>query len=206
MDDHQPATPDVNPGASAVSTLHLGPGALKVLAHPLRSRLLTALRIGGPATATALAGELDTNTGATSYHLRRLAAVGLVEETDAGRGRERWWRASSAAHSWTERDVAGDPDGEAASDWLRRSYLRTFVEGYEGWLSARGDWPIEWREAADSSDFLVRVTPSGLAALLDEVRALVERHRDPTPGDGDAEPVVVYVHALPLAAVRGGRR
>ena len=202
MDDHQPATPDLDPGASAVSTLHLGPGALKVLAHPLRSRLLAALRIGGPATATALAGKLDTNTGATSYHLRRLAAVGLVEETDAGRGRERWWRASSAAHSWTERDVAGDPDGEAASDWLRRSHLRTFVEGYEAWLTAKAGWSIEWREAADSSDFLVRVTPSELATLMDEVRALVERYRAPSPGDEGAEPVLVYVHALPLAAVR----
>lgn len=186
----------------AASTLHLDARALTVLAHPLRTRLLTALRLGGPATATALAGELGTNTGATSYHLRRLAAVGLVEETEAGRGRERWWRASTASHSWTERDVAGDPDGEAASDWLRRSYLRTFVGGFEAWLAAQGEWPIEWREAADSSDGVVRVSASQLATLRDEIAALVARYRDPSPDDEAAREVLVYVHAFPLAVAR----
>ena len=53
---------------------------LRVLAHPLRSRLLGALRHGGPATATALAARLGTNSGATSYHLRQLAEAGLVED------------------------------------------------------------------------------------------------------------------------------
>jgi DNA-binding transcriptional ArsR family regulator len=188
--------------ATPLSTIRLDARALRVLAHPLRSRLLTALRLDGPATATTLAGALATNTGATSYHLRRLASVGLVEETDAGRGRERWWRASSTAHSWTERDVAGDPDGEAASDWLRRSYLRTFVEGSERWLAVQRDWPIEWREAADWGDALVRVTPAQLVALRDEMQAVLTRFRDPTPDDPAAEAVAVYVQAIPLSAVR----
>ena len=78
-----------------------------MLAHPLRSRLLRALRVDGPATATALAATLGTNTGATSYHLRKLASVGLVDETGEGRGRERWWRAATEMHGWSERDVAG---------------------------------------------------------------------------------------------------
>ncbi|HWH01466.1 MAG TPA: helix-turn-helix domain-containing protein, partial [Pilimelia sp.] len=68
---------------------------LRVLAHPLRSRLLGSLRVHGPQTATALAARLRTNTGAASYHLRQLAGAGLVaEETGRGRGRERWWRAA----------------------------------------------------------------------------------------------------------------
>ncbi len=63
---------------SATSTLHLDATAIKVLAHPLRSRLLSLLRSAGPATATSLANRIGTNTGATSYHLRKLAGVGLV--------------------------------------------------------------------------------------------------------------------------------
>ncbi|WP_242653142.1 winged helix-turn-helix domain-containing protein, partial [Intrasporangium flavum] len=59
----------------------LTPESLRVLAHPLRSRLLGALRRGGPATATDLAAALGTNSGATSYHLRKLESVGLVEDT-----------------------------------------------------------------------------------------------------------------------------
>src|SRR4051812_17674544 len=61
--------------------LRLDAAALKVLAHPLRSRLLSALRIDGPATATDLAARLSTNSGATSYHLRKLESVGLVSDS-----------------------------------------------------------------------------------------------------------------------------
>jgi DNA-binding transcriptional ArsR family regulator len=179
------------------TTLHLDANALRVLAHPLRSRLLTALRSGGPATATALARTLDTNTGATSYHLRRLASVGLVEETEDGRGRERWWRASTRSHGWTERDVAGDPEAEAASDWLRRHYLRGFVERYERWLDVAADWPLDWRAAAESGDALLHVTPTQLAAFERELEALIERYRDPSPDDPEARGVEIFYHTVP---------
>src|SRR6185369_11660857 len=147
------------------SILRLDRQALKVLAHPLRSRLLTELRMHGPATATALARDLSTNTGATSYHLRRLASVGLVEETKDGHGRERPWRAATEMHGWTERDAAGDPDAEAASDWLRRHYLRSFLDHYESWLDDQAQWPIEWQDAAGASDFVLNLGASDLAAL-----------------------------------------
>jgi DNA-binding transcriptional ArsR family regulator len=188
------------------STLHLDANALRVLAHPLRSRLLTALRIDGPATATTLAAALGTNSGATSYHLRRLAAVGLVEETEDGRGRERWWRAATASHAWTERDVAGDADAEAASDWLRRHYLQAFVRAYEAWLAVQAQWPLEWREAADSGDFMVRVTPAQLVTFRAEVGELVARYRDPSPEDAAAEEVFVLLSTLPMAVARGAMR
>jgi DNA-binding transcriptional ArsR family regulator len=179
------------------TTLRLDARAVRVLAHPLRSRLLTALRTDGPATATSLARVLGTNTGATSYHLRKLASVGLVDETDAGRGRERWWRASTPSHGWTERDVAGDPDAEAASDWLKRFYLRGFVERYEPWLDAARDWPLEWRLAADSGDARLHLTPERLGRFTEELIALIDRYRDPSPEPG-ARPVAVYYHAFPL--------
>ena len=57
-----------SPEASGELTgIRLDAGALRVLAHPLRSRLLSTLRVGGPATATDLAAQLGTNSGATSY-------------------------------------------------------------------------------------------------------------------------------------------
>ena len=182
----------------AVSTLQLDASAIKVLAHPLRSRLLSALRTAGPATATALADRLGTNTGATSYHLRKLASVGLVGETGEGRGRERPWRAATQAHTFTQRDVAYDPDGEAAADWLRGYYLRSFVERYQAWLDAHGRWPLEWQEVADASDFLLRLTPARVAALAAELDELVARYRDPDPDDPDARPVELHVHAFPI--------
>jgi DNA-binding transcriptional ArsR family regulator len=182
--------------------MRLDAKALRILAHPLRSRLLTALRLDGPATATSLAHALETNTGATSYHLRRLAGAGLVEEADGGRGRERRWRASTESHGWTERDVVGDPDGRAASDWLRRHYLDGFVQVYEQWLEVQHDWPIDWQAAAESGDASVRVTPADLEELHKELYAVLERYRDPRPDDPDAQRVQVYLHTVPLAAVR----
>lgn len=183
---------------STTSTLHLDARAVKVLAHPLRSRLLSALRIGGPATATALAQRLGTNTGATSYHLRRLATVGLVAETGEGHGRERWWRAATDMHSFTQRDVASDADGQAAADWLRRYYLRSFLDRYDAWLDEHASWSLEWQEVADASDYLLRVSPCRLGELNAELGALLERYRDPDPDDPDALPVEIHLHAFPL--------
>lgn len=187
--------------------LRLDPRGLKVLAHPLRSRLLTALREYGPATATALADRLGTNTGATSYHLRRLASVGLVEETDEGRGRERWWRAATEMHGWTERDVAGDPDAQAATDWLRRHYLANFIERYTRWLDTQATWPLAWQDVAGSSDYALRLSPADLAAFQAEFEALYESYRaGASPADaavgGSADPgaeiVQVYLYTFPL--------
>ena len=63
------------------------PAALRALAHPLRGKLLAALRIDGPATASMLARRYGESSGATSYHLRQLARYGFIED-DASRG----WR------------------------------------------------------------------------------------------------------------------
>lgn len=187
-------------GGTSASTLHLDAHAVKVLAHPLRSRLLSALRSGGPATATALAQHLDTNTGATSYHLRKLESVGLVEETGEGRGRERWWRASTEMHAFTQGDVAYDPDAQAAADWLRRYYLRSFVERFQAWLDVHETWPPDWQEVGDASDYLLHLSPRRLAELMAEIGAVLERYRDPDPDDPEARPVEIDLHAFPLEA------
>ena len=102
------------------TSLRLDAAALRVLAHPLRSRLLSRLRVDGPSTATDLAGVLGTNTGATSYHLRKLESVGLVADTGDGEGRRRLWRASTRSHSFDPSDHRDDDDASAALGWLQR--------------------------------------------------------------------------------------
>lgn len=188
-----------------MTTLRLDGTSIKVLAHPLRSRLLTALRVDGPATATTLAERLDTNTGATSYHLRKLEAVGLVEETGEGRGRERWWRPTTEMHQFDDDLTEGDPDAQAAAGWLREHYLRSFVRRAEAWLAHHDAWPLEWRRLAGSSDYALQLTPSELEALLHELWAVVERvHAETTAAaaadDGAGEVrqrVVIYLHDFP---------
>jgi DNA-binding transcriptional ArsR family regulator len=195
-------TDDAPDSATPTTVLHLDATAIKVLAHPLRSRLLSTLRAGGPATATALAERIGTNSGATSYHLRKLASVGLVEETGQGHGRERWWRAATAMHSFTQRDAVGDPDAQAATDWLRRYYLRSFAERYERWLDVQDTWPLAWQEAADASDRLINVSPARLAELQAELSATIERYLGAGPDDPDAQPVEIHIHAFPIPELK----
>ena len=111
-----PTTPTASrtEASADLTGIRLDAGSLRVLAHPLRSRLLSRLRIGGPATATDLATALGTNSGATSYHLRKLEAVGLVTDTGEGEGKRRLWRAATDFHSYYPSDFVGDEDSETA--------------------------------------------------------------------------------------------
>src|SRR6185312_12549389 len=97
--------------------VHLDRAALAMLAHPLRARLLAELRISGPATATTLAAALQTNSGATSYHLRKLAEVALVVDSGEGGGRRRLWKASTEPLPRDEGpgNVNGDSDDSGAT-------------------------------------------------------------------------------------------
>ncbi|MGL5853342.1 MAG: ArsR/SmtB family transcription factor [Phycicoccus sp.] len=178
--------------------IRLDAAALKTLAHPLRSRLLSALRVGGPATATDLAVQLGTNSGATSYHLRRLEAVGLVTDTGEGAGKRRLWRASTESHQFEPSDFAGDEDAETALGWLTRDYSRHLGERFERWLDVEHAWPLEWRDAVGMSDSYVIATPEQLRALRAEVDSLLDRYRRVGQGNPEARRVAVYTVAYPL--------
>jgi DNA-binding transcriptional ArsR family regulator len=183
-----------------VKILHPTPEQLRVLAHPLRTRLLGALRLNGPATATALAAHLKTNSGATSYHLRALAAAGLVEDDpERSSGRDRVWRASHDATSWRSTDYDADPDARAADDWLVRHHASVSGRWLDAWLDGRADWSPAWRWAADQSDYHMHLTPEQLASMVGELHGVLDRYverQDPdAPG---AERVTVLLHAFPL--------
>jgi len=186
-------------GADPEEFAQLDAAGLRAMAHPLRARLLAALRFDGPATATSLAQRLGTNSGATSYHLRQLAEVGLVEEDhERGDGRSRYWRSVHQRTRWDELEFADDPDGRASADWLTRAALRQQVRWSEDWLDDREDWPVAWRAATDSSDFRLALTPAQLEAYVAEVHAVVERYQElSSPEDPEVEQVLVLHRAFP---------
>ncbi|HEY0451445.1 ArsR/SmtB family transcription factor [Actinophytocola sp.] len=176
--------------------IELDSRALRVLAHPLRSRLLSELRLHGAANATALAERLDTNTGATSYHLRKLAEVGLVEETAEGTGKQRFWAAAQDSHGWRNTDYPDDPDAQAAASWLRQQQLRYLAERAEEWEQERARWPEAWQDAASMSDAILTVDAGQLDELMHELYAVLLRYREMTPGEGSQQ-VVVHVVGMP---------
>ena len=177
--------------------VHLDGPALAMLAHPLRSRLLAELRVVGPATATTLAALLKTNSGATSYHLRKLATVGVVVDSGEGSGRRRLWRAGTEFRPRDE-DPGDNADNEAALVWLARDYLHHFTDRAEQWLDARDRWPANWREPAGLSDHLVQVTAGQLSALRTDLAEVLERYRRIGAGNPSAKRVSVYLCPLPV--------
>lgn len=184
---------------TAAKVLHPTGEQLRALAHPLRTRLLGALRFHGPATATALAARLGTNSGATSYHLRQLAAAGLIED-DRSRssGRDRWWRAAHESTAWISTDFDDDPDARAAEDWLVRHHARRAAEWMADWLDARQDWSAEWRAAAEHSDYHLDLTPDGLRELMEDLHAVVRHHRARAAADTpNTERVTLLLQSFP---------
>jgi DNA-binding transcriptional ArsR family regulator len=130
---------------------------LRVLAHPLRLRMLSLLT-GAPFSAMELSRELGVSQALASYHLRQLDAAGLIElsEVRARRGgRERrfvYRPKPPVPHDPT------DPEGErqalfaeAIGVELRRRSGEALPGGPRVGVDAEL-WvdPADWREAVDA--------------------------------------------------------
>lgn len=195
--------------------MHLDGPALAMLAHPMRSRLLDELRLSGPATATTLAATLHSNSGATSYHLRKLARLALVVDSGEGTGRQRLWRAGTLsrprndgsggdsndandANDTNDAADTNDAEEQAALAWLARDYLHLFTDRAEQWLDTQDRWPVDWREQVGLSDYLVQVTAAQLSALRADLAEVLERYRRVGAGNPDAKRVSVYLCPLPV--------
>ncbi|WP_329195587.1 MULTISPECIES: ArsR/SmtB family transcription factor [unclassified Streptomyces] len=172
--------------------------SLRGLAHPLRMRLLAALRHEGPATASQLAERLGESSGATSYHLRQLAAYGFVEDAPGhGKGRERWWKAS---HDGTRFDESllydDDPATRGAADFFLQQIATTHAQEVNSWLAKADTWPAEWRRGSDLSDFTLHLTAEQALELIHKMHDLVNSYRDLPPAEG-RQPVRIHTHTFP---------
>jgi DNA-binding transcriptional ArsR family regulator len=182
----------------ASSSITPSAAGLRTLSHPTRLRMLMLLRLEGPATATQLAQQLKLNTGATSYHLRQLAEHGfIVEDTDRGDGRDRWWK---AGHQSTRANLMARNEDE---DETTEAYLQTVALMYTETLmqavSERRYLPRPWQEASTTSDWHLRLTPARAEQLVDALADLVDGWSEDeddadTPGVGT---FVVNLNAFP---------
>ncbi|MDN3022522.1 metalloregulator ArsR/SmtB family transcription factor [Streptomyces sp. S.PB5] len=177
---------------------------LRGLAHPLRMQLLSALRRGGPATASQLAEKLGESSGATSYHLRQLAAYGFVEDApEHGKGRERWWRAAHQGVRFDEsllRDA--DPAVRGAASVFMHEVATSHAQELSTYIGTRHEWSDDWVSASDVSDFTLHLTPDRASELNGKIHELINSycaHEAPegTPG---AEQVRLHTHVFPITS------
>ncbi len=134
--------------------------ALRALAHPLRNRLLGHLRLHGPATASQLGRAVGESSGATSYHLRQLAAYGFVEEVEGqGTARERWWRARHRMTTWEAADVVAQEGGAEVQDEMTRLQLQGHARVLQAWQTQKDQLDPAWTAGASLNDYALRLRP-----------------------------------------------
>ncbi|MFF7439696.1 helix-turn-helix domain-containing protein [Streptomyces sp. NPDC008122] len=180
-------------------------GTLKAISHPLRMRLYRALFVARTATASQLAEQVDEAVSLVSYHLRKLAEHGLIEEaeTQSADGRERWWQPSSYGFSIHEEDVRDAPELAAATAAFGRTVNEQRTRMHSRFLDERHTWSEEWRTASISSEWLPRLTAAELSALGEELDAVLRKYDEraraaEAAGDTEGrESIAVHLYGFP---------
>ncbi|MFE1288089.1 ArsR/SmtB family transcription factor [Streptomyces sp. NPDC058751] len=181
-------------------------GALKAIAHPLRMQLYRALHVAGAATASQLGEQVDEAPSLVSYHLRKLAEHGLIEEAEprSGDGRERWWQPASEGLSVRDEDFRSAPETSAAHTAFARLLVDQRADLYRRYLDERHAWGAEWSGASSDSESTLRLTPAELAELNEELLAVIRKHDEAgraheAAGDTEGrENVAVHLYGFPF--------
>lgn len=172
---------------------------MRVLAHPLRLRILSELRVGGPRSVGALSEVFDEAPGTLSYHLGKLAEFGFVEEAPelAADRRERWWR---SAHEFTRIDPAApnaSPAERRASSAVRHQVIDVYSATLHSAIDDAEALPRDWADAAGSFDTITFLTAAELADASAELEAVLTKWRARSDQDRDGTAAVQLIaHAI----------
>jgi len=174
--------------------------ALSAMANPFRARMMDALKVDGPSTASGLAQRTGQAVGSASHHLKVLAEAGLVEEAPelARDRRERWWRLVDPGTRWSRADFADDTAAVTAAYAAEALALQRQFERTQEWNANAASVP-EWDDAAFATQQWLRLTPEELHEVSAEVVDVLMRwSRREVPDDGqDREPVFVFTRGFP---------
>lgn len=170
---------DRSPDAKPNTVVVLDAKGLRALAHPVRVQLVGLLRRHGPSTATQLAERMGLTSGATSYHLRQLAAAGFIDEdAERGNSRERWWKSLYEVTQLDDENLI-DREQEAAVAYLQSvAAAHTLIA--QRVLNNFPTMPKAWQHSVNLSDRVLRLTPQEAASLQREIDAVIARYRGDT--------------------------
>lgn len=174
--------------------------ALSAMANPFRSRMMDALKVDGPSTASGLAQRTGQAVGSASHHLKVLAEAGLVAEAPelAKDRRERWWRLVDPGTRWSRADFADDTAAVTAAYAAEALALQRQFERTQEW-NANAESAPEWDAVSFATQNWLRLTPAELSEVSAEmVEVLMRWSRRELPDDGaEREPVFVFARGFP---------
>jgi DNA-binding transcriptional ArsR family regulator len=157
------------------------PRSLRALAHPVRLAIMEQLTVHGPMTATEMADRLGGTPSNCSWHLRKLAEHGFVEEAEGGTGRKRPWQLVSLGMQWN--DVGESPELARAGDALSTLMIdREVARLARARARLREDTPL-WQEASTWTQSMMWLTADELneinLAVCDLLMSRVDRLEHP---------------------------
>ncbi|MFI9758412.1 ArsR/SmtB family transcription factor [Streptomyces sp. NPDC051963] len=181
-------------------------GTLKALAHPLRLKLYRLMFVAEVATASQLAEQVDEAVSLVSYHLRKLAEHGLIEEAEprSGDARERWWQRASEGVSIRDEDFRDAPEKASAHVAAIRLFQDQRSEMYRTYLDEREQWGREWNRASHDAESLLRLTAPELTEFKEELQNLIKRYDEQgrareAAGEAEGrEHVALHVYGFPF--------
>lgn len=203
LDDEKPAQPSSGAASEVAQRTLTDARTMRALAHPVRIAIMEALALGGPMTATEVGEQIDESPTTCSFHLRQLAKYGFVEEAGGGKGRARPWRI--AALGFSIPNTPDDPETAVAANLLSRVTRERQLARYLSWVDTRANYPREWQDAADSSEYIFYLTPGELEQLCTEIHDVLrrrfdqgERITDPSRRPPGSVPVELLMFSYPI--------
>jgi hypothetical protein len=177
------------------------PLALRALTHPTRWKLIELLGLEESATATRCAEFTGESVASCSYHLGILAKYGFVEPADPGPGREKPWRATNRRLSISSRDL--EPEAALAAETVTEVFLDHEFTRQREFLHRLDRESAAWQDATGISTRTTHLTPDELAAMRDDMAAVMERYagraEDPAQRPPGSRPVRLMLSTyLPL--------
>jgi DNA-binding transcriptional ArsR family regulator len=142
---------------------------MRALAHPVRLAILEFLHRNGPATATQLAPDVGASPSVTSWHLRHLAAFGLVRDAEPGpdRRQRRW---EPVGRGFCFKSPEGDEIGSTAARALTREMFLRYADLPQRWITeVEPHLPPEWRSRGGLASTRVVLSTEELAAIEEAI-------------------------------------
>ena len=175
---------------------------LRVMSNPFRARAYDALLIFGDMTTRKLAQLTSISEASLNEHMRQLRGIGFVRPVNADAPvRQLVWHGIPGGVRLGNLAETEEYTAEAKA-WLAAT-LEAETQVLQGWLEISQSWPVEWRNAVERWDYVMKaLTVEQLSELSQQLNELANRwmqisRRQEHMDLPEARTVFLVTHAVP---------